>query len=126
EAPGSLSQFMRAFGQVATPADLERELTPGRPQRLVDTGEHPAKPVGAVGRQEAQPVRMAVRAELVEGPPEGFAPQHRALRVVQLPEAWVEPGRERIGLEQPQAEAVNRRDPGAVELTGEIVSPALG
>ena len=35
------------------------------------------------------------------------------------------PGGERMSLQQPQAEAVDRGDPGAVELAREIVPPAV-
>ena len=52
--------------------------------------------------------------------------EHGRLRFVELAEARIEPGRERIGPEQAGAEAVDRRDPGAVELTGEVVPAALG
>src|SRR6185437_2293709 len=37
----------------------------------------------------------------------------------------VEPGRERIRLQQPEAEAVDRRDPGAVELAREVVAASV-
>ena len=126
EAAGGLAQIVDALREVGPPADLERELAPGRAQRLVDAREHPAQAVGAVGREQAQPVGIAVGAELVERLPERLAPEHRALRVVELAEARIEPGGERIGLQEPQAEAVDGRDPGAVELAREVVAPALG
>ena len=56
---------------------------------------------------------------------ERLAAEHPRLAVVEHTEAGVEPGRERIRLQQPVAEAVDRRDPGAVELTGEVVSAAV-
>ena len=43
-------------------------------------------------------------------------------RVVELAEARVEPDGERVRLQQPVAEAVDRRDPGTVELAGEVVA----
>src|SRR5262249_49384796 len=48
-----------------------------------------------------------------------------ALGVVELTEARIEPGRERIRLQEPQAETVDRRDPRGVELAGEVRAAAL-
>jgi len=58
--------------------------------------------------------------------PERLASQNRALRIVELAEARVEPGGEGVGLQQAQAKAVDRRDPGAVELAGEVVATSFG
>src|SRR5581483_4779464 len=82
--------------------------------------------VGAVRREQPQPVGVARGAELLERVPERLAPEDGALRLVELAEARIEPGGEGIRLQQPQAEAVDRRDPGAVELAREVVAPALG
>ena len=90
EAACGLTQVVDALREVGPSADLERELAPGRAQCLVDAGEHPAQAVGAVGGEQAQPVGIPVGAELVERLPERLAPEHRALRVVELTEARVE------------------------------------
>ena len=45
--------------------------------------------------------------------------------VVELVEARVDPDRERVRAQQPAAEAVDGRDPRAVELAGEVGPPAL-
>jgi hypothetical protein len=63
-------------------------------------------------------IRMPVGAERRQRLVEGLSGEDRRLRLVELAEARIEPGLERIGLQQPVAEAVNGRDPGAVELTG--------
>ena len=47
-----------------------------------------------------------------------------ALLLVELTEAWVDPYRERVRAQQPRAEAVDRRDPGAVELLCEVEAAA--
>ena len=129
-----------------TLAELEHEVAARRAQRLVDAGQHAAKAVGAVRREEAQPLvsrsgtgkagtsaigrlrrayAAAAGAELAQRPVERLAAQHRRARFLELAEARVEPDRERMRLEEPVAEAVNGRDPGAVEVAREIRPPAL-
>ena len=44
-------------------AELERQLAPGRAQRLVDARQHPAEPLRAVGREQPQPLRLAAGTE---------------------------------------------------------------
>src|SRR4029078_9073198 len=56
---------------------------------------------------------------------QGLSAQHAALSVVEHPEARVDAGRERMRLQQTVAEAVDRRDPGRVELARRVVPPAL-
>src|SRR5207253_9455621 len=97
----------------------------GGPQRLVDAGQHPPQPAGAVRCEQTQTPRIVTGAEFVQRLLERLAAEHPRLAVVEHTEAGVEPGRERIRLQQPVAEAVDRRDPGAVELTGEVVSAAV-
>ncbi len=46
--------------------------------------------------------------------------------LVELVEARVDPDRERMGAQQPAAEAVDGRDPGAVERAREVGPAALG
>ncbi len=94
----------------------------GRAERLVDARQHPAQAAGAVGREQAQPIRVVVGAERAERGVERLAAEHGGLRLVELAEARVEACLERVRLEQPVAEAVDRRDPGAVELAGEVVA----
>ena len=125
EAPGRLAQLLDALGELRAPADVEIELAAGGAKRLVDAREHPAKPVRAVGREQAQPIGRAVGAELAERLLERLAAEHRSLGLVELAEARVEPRRERVSLQQAQAEAMNGGDPGAVELAREIVPSAL-
>ena len=127
----------QAPGRVAQLGDRARRARAARPssstsgaargaQRLVDAREHPAQPVGAVGREQSQPRRVARRAQnCSSASSNASAAQHARLRLVELAEARVEPDRERIRLQQPVAEAVDGRDPGAVELAREVVPPAL-
>ena len=53
---------------------------------------------------------------------EALAPQHPALAVVEDAETGIEPRGKRVRTQQPEAEAVDGRDPGAVELTGELIA----
>ncbi len=125
ETPGSVGQLRKPCLQAGPLAELERQLPAGRAERLVDGGEHPAQPGGAVGRKEPQPRGIVARAELVQRRLEGLAADHAALAVVQHTEPWIEAGGERVRLQQPQAEAVDRRDPGSVEGASEIVAAEL-
>ena len=93
---------------------FDPQLEPGRTQRLVDAGQHPPQPAAAVRGEQLQP-RVVLAAELLERRAEGFAAQHAPLAVVDHAEARVDPGRERMRLQQPVAEAVDGRDPGGVE-----------
>src|SRR4029077_670330 len=52
--------------------------------------------------------------------------KHRSLRLVELTEAGIEAGRQRNRPQEPSAKAVDRRDPGAVELAGEVVPTTVG
>jgi hypothetical protein len=56
----------------------------------------------------------------VSSPTERFAAKDGSTCVLELAESRIEADRKRIRPEQPIAEAVNRRDPSAVELTSKI------
>ena len=101
-------------------ARLELELAPGRAQRVVDADEHRAQAAGPVGREQLPAVGLVGGAELLQGGVEGLALQHPRLRLVEHAEPRIDARGQRVGGEEPAAEAVNRRDPGAVEVTGEI------
>src|SRR5262249_34933537 len=105
--------------------DGEVELAPCRTQRLVDAGQHPPQPIASVGREQLEPLRIVSGAELGERLAERLRPEHRRLRLVELAEVRIETGSERIRTQEPGAEAVDRRDPGAVELPGEVVPPTI-
>src|SRR5215218_10874461 len=105
-------------------AELEHEITAGGAQRLVDPRDHAPQAAGAVSSEQLDPHGVAVRAERAQCLVERLAGENRRLRFVELPEAGVEPCLERIGLQQPIAEAVDRRDPRAVELPGEVGAAA--
>src|SRR4029079_14794035 len=94
---------------------LEPKLEPRRAKRLVHARQHPAQAPPAVRGEQPQP-RLVIAAELLQRRPEGLAAENTALAVVEHPEARVDPGRERMRLQEPVAEAVDRRDPGRVEL----------
>ena len=92
----------------------------GRAQRLVDAGEHPAQALRAVGREQPQALRVARRAERRERALERLAADHGAVLVVELAEARVDADRERVRAQEARAEAVDRRDPRAVEPAREV------
>ena len=126
EAARRVAQGLEPLVEARPLAQLELEVAPGRAQRLVDAREHPPQPVGAVGRKQPQPLGIAVRTEPRERALEGLSPEDGALRLVELAEAGIDPDLERVCLEQARAEAVDRRDPGAVERAGEVVPVAVG
>src|SRR5919198_1176999 len=124
QAAGRHAQLLQAVGEIGPLAQLEHEVAAGGPELLVDARERPAQPVRAVGGEEPQPLGVAADAELLERPLERLAAHDRALRLVELAEARVDPDRERMRAEQAGAEAVDGRDPGAVELPGEVAPAA--
>ena len=125
EAARRVAERLDALGERRPLAELEHELAAGRAQRLVDADQHPAQRRGAVRREQLQALRLLAGAELVECLRERLAGEHGRLRAVELAEPRVEPRLERVGAKQPRAEAVDRRDPGAVELAREVVAAAL-
>ncbi len=116
------AKLRQPFRDAYVRAELQVELPPRRAQGLVDAGEHPAEPLGAVGREQPQALGVTARAEAGERPLERLTADHRPVLVVELAEARVDPGREGMGPQEPRAEPVDGRDPGAVEPAGEIVS----
>ena len=125
EGARDLSQVVELSLEVGPLSQLEVELPAGGTEGLVDARQHPPQPAGAVGREQLQPVRILAGAELVQRRLEGLAADHTALAVVEDAEARVEAGRKGVGLQQPQAEAVDGRDPGAVERAGQVVASEL-
>ena len=125
EAPGRVAELRHGLAEHGPLAELEHERAPGGAQRLVDAREHPPQPVDAVGREQPQPRGVLTLAEPLERLVERLRREHARLRLVELAEARVEADGEGRCLQQPVAEAVNGGDPGAVELAGEIVPPAL-
>ncbi len=119
------AQHRDRVARVRSLAELEHEVAAGRAQRLVHARQHPAQAVRAVGREQAKPLRVAVRAELLERAVERLPAENDRARVLELAEPRVEPGGERMRPQQATAEAVDRRDPGAVELAREIRTAAL-
>src|SRR5439155_1602360 len=90
-SPPRFGQAARGFAQLVQPllearplAELEDELTPRRAQRLVDAREHPPQAVGAVGREEPQPLGVAAGAERLERPLERLPAHDRSVRLVEL------------------------------------------
>ena len=106
-------------------AQLELERASGGAKRLVDAREHAAKTCGSIGREQPEALGVAVGAERLERALERFPAEHGGARILELAEPRVEAGGERMGAQQAAAEAVNRRDPGAVELACEVGTAAL-
>ena len=99
---------------------VEHELPAGRAQSLVDPRQHPPQPARAVGGEQAEPLGLLVDAERRERLLKRLAGEDARLVVVDDPEPGVDAGLERMRLQQPVAEAVDRRDPGRVEVACEI------
>src|SRR5207249_512617 len=104
---------------------VERGLL-DRAARLVVRGGALAPALEPAQVEQPQSLGLGARTELGECGLERLTAEDEALRLVQLPEARVEPSGERIRLQKPVAETVDRRDPRAVELTREIDAPELG
>ena len=82
--------------------------------------------VAPVGREQrsrsrSPPLQKAARARSKASPR-----STAAVLVVELVEARVDPDRERVGAQKTAAEAVDGRDPGAVELARQVGPLALG
>jgi hypothetical protein len=125
QATGRLVELRQAVRERRPVAELQHELAPRGAERLVHAREHPAQAVRAVRRKQSQALRLLGLAERGERLVERLPAEHGGLRLVELAESGVEAGLERVGLEQPVAEAVDRRDPRAVELAGEVVPSAF-
>ena len=106
-------------------AQLELEGATGGTKRLVDAREHAAKTCGSIGREQPEALGVAGGTERLESALERLTAEHGRRRVLELAEARVEAGCERMRTQQPGAEAVDRGDPGAVELACEVRPPAL-
>ncbi len=124
EAAAGGAQLLEPLLERGTFAELEDEVVSRGAQGLVDPRDHPPQAARAVGRQEPEPIRIAVGAEGRERLVERLAREHGGLRLVQLAEARVEAGLERIRLQQAVAEAVDGRDPRPVELAREVGAAA--
>ncbi len=119
-------ELLDPLGELRPRRHRQVELAPRRTQRLVDARQHPPQPVAPVGGEQLEPLRIVVGTELRERGSERLRPQHRRLRLVELAEARVEPGCQRIGPQEAGTEAVDRRDPRPVEAAREVVPAAVG
>ena len=122
-AARSSSTRSPSSGRAATARSSSRPAARSVSYTLVSIRRSTVAPVRG---EQLEPLRIVPGAELRERLPERLRPQHRSLRLVELAETRVEPGCERIRPEEAGAEAVDRRDPGAVELAREVVPAALG
>ncbi len=112
-------------GKLAGMRDREPERTAGRSQAAVDAEEHRAQAARAVRREQAQALGLASGAKRRQRIRERLGGEHRGLALVEHTEAGVDPGLERVHAQHARAEAVDRRDPGAVDVAGQI-TPAGG
>ena len=125
EAASRFAELVHPVGEARLLAELQDELAPGRPERLVDAREHPPQSVGSVHGKQPEPSRVVVGAEGRQGRGECFSAQDSSLALVEHTKARVDAGRERMGAKQPMTEAVDGRDPRAVELARQIGTSAL-
>src|SRR6185503_12153242 len=73
-----------------------------------------------IGRKELEPLRLAVTAEHAERRHERLGPKDACLGFVEHTKARVEAGGERVRAKQARAEAMNRRDPRPIDLSGKV------
>ena len=125
QSRGSLAQRLDPLLQRRARVGLEHELASGRAKRRVDLHEHLAEPDGPVRREEPPAVGLVGRAEPLERRCESLRLENERLRLVQHAERGVDAGGKRIGAEHATAEAVDRGDPGAVELEREVGTAPL-
>ena len=125
EAVGRLADAVHALAEAGAGTRLEDEISTCRAERRVDLDEHAAEAVGAVGGEELPAVGLVGGAERLERGRERLGLEDERLRLVEHAEARIDPGREGMRAEEPPAEAVDRRDPGAVELEREVGPPPL-
>ena len=116
-----LAKSRDRIGEARPLSELEVELAAGRPERLVDAGQHPPEAVGPIRGEEPEALGIRVRAEGPQGTVERLASQHRRARILELAEAGIQADREGMRLQEAVAEPVDRRDPRTVELAREIV-----
>ena len=91
EALGRVLQLGDPLGQPWTLAELEHERPTRGTQRLVHAGQHAAQGARAVGGEQPETLGVAVGAELRERRLESLALEDPRLRLVEHPEARVDP-----------------------------------
>jgi hypothetical protein len=90
---------------------------------VVGSPGHLEQAAAPVRRRKLEGVRVTRLDQLLEGGVEGAAGEPIRLRLVDHPEAGIEPGGRRMGGEEPATEPVDGRDPGAV---GRLLGGAKG
>ena len=122
QAPSRFAELLDPGVQPRPLGHFQHEVAAGRAERLVDAGQHPPQPARAVRGEQADPLRIGGRAELLQRGVERLAGEDSRLVLVEHAEDRVDRGLERMRLQEPVAEAVDGRDPGAVELAREVVA----
>ena len=116
-----LDPLLATHFQTGPVAELQDEVASGSAQRLVDADQHATQIRGAVDGEQPKPLGIVVRTEGVERSVECFRAQHPPLALVEDTEARIDPRSERMRAEEAMAETVDGGDPGAVELTRQVV-----
>ena len=126
EAARRLTQRVEPLGERHTDlARLEDEVAARRAQRRVDLDEHAAEPGRAVRREQLPAIGLLGRAEALQRDGERLRLEHEGLWLVEHAEGGVDARRQRVRAEEAPAEAVDRGDPGAVELERQVRPAAL-
>ena len=125
EAPSRLAELLDPGVEPRPLRHFQHEVAAGRAERVVDARQHPPQPARTVRGEQADSLRIAGRAELLERGVERLAGEDARLVLVEHAEVRVDRGLERMRLQEPVAEAVDGRDPGAVELAREVVAVKL-
>ena len=119
---GDLAELRHPLGERRHRLAGELERPSCGTQPVVDACEHAAKPFGPVGREQPDALGLPGFHVVGERLGEGLRPKHGGLALVEDAEARVEPGLEGMRPQEPVAEAVDRRDPPAVEIAREVVA----
>ena len=82
EAAGAVAERLEPLREGRPQPQLEHERPTSGAERGVHAGQHPPQAPRAVGRQEPEPLRVAVGAELRQRGLEGLALEHPRLRLV--------------------------------------------
>ena len=122
KAVSGVAQSLDAVGERRPVAELQHERPPGGAQRGVDSSQHSPQAGGAVRREQLESVRLFPATERCQRLLERLACEYGGVRFLELSEARIETGLERVRPEQPVAEAVDRGDPGSVELPSQVVA----
>jgi len=117
---GDLAQLVDGVGERRVGIGGKPERATRRAEALEDGRQHALQASGSVCGEQTKMLGLARGREARQRGVEGLGSEHAGLALVEHTEAWIEAGLERMAAEQPVAEAVDGRDPSAVELPRQV------